>query len=99
MRRSALTAIALALTLAGCQGGPTEATDVRASTTGFATTARSCNLLGEPTVVHYETREPSRSQSAVHLLSSNAVTARANGCTNPVPVASVVTLHYRVSGS
>lgn len=100
MRRSVLfasTLTTLALLVTGCQGGGSEHADAATQTAG-TTNASACNLLGRPTVVRYRSHEPQHTEHAVHLLAGDATTARANGCTEQLPVASVVTLRYRTSG-
>jgi hypothetical protein len=97
MRRTALAGITAALlAIGGCQGGTPDDAAVADAGAGLA---RECNVLGAPTVVRYQSHEPAYSQHAVHLMAGDATTARANGCRELPPVASVVTLRYRVTGS
>lgn len=103
MRRVAPTASALLL-LTACQQAPdgpsTDAARAAPAIEPALTQLRSsdCGAFGNPTVVSYHSRPDTRTQHSVHLLNPDAEAARAAGCDHVMPVASVVTLRYRIAG-
>lgn len=101
MRRSALIASALLLT--ACQPAQDQASSGTAvpsiEPTVSQLRASDCDAFGTPTVVRYHSRMDARTQHSVHLLNPGATAMRAAGCDRAMPVASVVTLRYRVAGS
>lgn len=97
--RPTLLVVPLALVaLAGCQG--TEEAAPQALTAPAAPTQTGCSqTFDQPTVVRYLSRMDDRTQHSVHLLNASEDSQRIAGCSEVLPLASVVTLRYRVAGS
>ena len=104
MHRLTLTASALLL-LTACQqpqdgttaGAAAVAPVIEPTLTRVAVS--DCTSSATPTVVRYHSRLDLRTQHSVHLLNPDATAMRVAGCDATTPVASVVTLRYRVAGS
>lgn len=102
MHRLTLTATVLLL-LAGCQQPEdgTATSEASASPSGQPTVSSAsleCGVLGTPTVVRYHSRLDSSTQHSAYVLNASDYARRATGCVTVMPVASVVTLRYRVAG-
>lgn len=103
MHRMTLSAAALLL-LTACEQPRDEATADGTAPPPIEPTlaqlrAQDCDAFGTPTVVRYHSRLDARTQHSVHLLNPGDTAMRAAGCDQTMPVASVVTLRYRVAGS
>ena len=92
MTRALVTSIA-ALMLTACQGTTT------APASGSAALAGNCHGTSEPTIVRYRSRDTLGLEHAVHLLNRGDGGLRRAGCEDPAPLASIVTLRYRVAGT
>lgn len=93
-RLLALPILVCASLLAGCQGD-----DPSAGAEALATAAAPvdrCDLLGPSTVVRYRTRAENHSQHEVQLLNGTTDQASLGACIGTPPLASVVTLRYRI---
>lgn len=102
MHRLALIASALLLTACqqpqdGTTAGATSPPSIQPTLARNA--SLECGGFGTPTVVRYHSRLDTRTQHSVHLLNPGGTARRAAGCDTVLPVASVVTLRYRVAGS
>jgi|AntRauTorcE11898_2_1112593.scaffolds.fasta_scaffold90147_1 ABC-type glycerol-3-phosphate transport system substrate-binding protein len=97
MRSIAPFAIALCLGLAGCLGN--SGTTASSSQQTLADVRTVCTLSGQATTVRYKTRSAAYSEQAVQLLNGFDGGATARDCPAAVPMASVVTLRYRIAGS
>lgn len=96
MRPIAPFVIALCLGLAGCRGdGETPA----ASNDRTLTDARTaCSLSGQATTVRYQTRRAAYSEQAIQLLNGFDAGMVPDACAGAAPMASIVTLRYRIAG-
>jgi hypothetical protein len=97
MRSITPFAIALCLGLAGCQGE--RETAAASNDRPLADTGSACTLSGAATTVRYQTRRAAYQEQAIQLLNGFDGGAIPEHCSGAVPMASVVTLRYRIAGS
>lgn len=98
MRRLPLIVPLALVALVGCQG--TNHTPPQALTAPAAVESGGCaQAFDQATVVRYLARQDDRTQHSVHLLNASEASQRVAGCSEFLPIASVVTLRYRVAGS
>ncbi|HSG89400.1 MAG TPA: hypothetical protein VLA56_09320 [Pseudomonadales bacterium] len=94
LQRTALV-LTLATLLTACQGG----TRMPVAAAPAAPEPTACDLLGAPTVVRYQVDVEARKQQQVQLFNGDPERALDMGCAPGAPLASVVTLRYRIVGS
>ncbi|MDZ7827470.1 MAG: hypothetical protein U5R48_17395 [Gammaproteobacteria bacterium] len=96
MRPIAPFVIALCLGLAGCRemARPRAASNDRTLTDARAV----CSLSGQATTVRYQTRRAAYSEQAIQLLNGFDAGMVPDECAGAVPMASIVTLRYRIAG-
>jgi len=89
---------ALMIMLSACQPVSEDAAATIKQAPAQIAAADCSQQYASPTVVRYHSQMDNRTQHSVHLLNAGADGVQYAGCAMPLPVASVVTLRYRVAG-
>ena len=98
MRRLRLIVPLALIALAGCRG--TDHTPLETLAAPASPQSGGCTqAYDQATVVRYLAQTDDRTQHSVHLLNASAASQRLVGCAEFLPLASVVTLSYRIAGS
>lgn len=96
-RSQTLFALALAVVLAACSSATPDAPTKLAG--GDRMVPQACGVLGPATVVRYQMQRDTRPELQVQLLNGSPEQAALYGCPVGAPLASNVTLRYRITGT